>query len=68
MDNVATMMRMLEDIQEKQQELSDMADAWDGDDPCAAATSDPSDQFCLGEEIERDLKAFRQFVVDNIEP
>ena len=57
---------LIEEIEELDRELEYMSDAWDGDDPCEAATSDPGLQFEKGEERnekEEELKSlFRQIL------
>jgi hypothetical protein len=41
------------EIADKQDAVKQMQSAWyEGDDPCEAAGSDPSDQFILGSEID----------------
>jgi len=61
-----TLYHMITQICDKDSELERMIRDWDGDDADAAACSDPSDQFVLGEEIERDLKQLKKFVIENI--
>jgi len=57
---------LLEEIEELERELEYMSDAWDGDDPCEAAASDPGLQYEKEEEIEskiEELKSlFRQIL------
>lgn len=59
---------LLTEIQEKENDLSAMSEAWEGDDPEAASCSDPSDQFCLGEEIDRMWIEFKKLVNERIMP
>ncbi len=49
---------ILSQIIHKEEELKEMSDAWEGDDPFNAAASDPGLQFELGEEINELWKEF----------
>ena len=53
MEKLRKLRAVLGELESKYGELDDMSKAWDSDDPCAQACSDPSDQFLLSEEIDR---------------
>lgn len=54
---------MLEDILEKEKELQEGIRVWEeGEDQCSMAACDPSDQFLIGEEIERMWREFKDEV------
>lgn len=48
----------LNELKNAEQELADMAEAWDSEDPCAMACNDPGLQFEQSMENERLLAAF----------
>jgi hypothetical protein len=56
---------ILNEIKEKRRRQTAGHNAWnseDEDDPCAMAECDPSDQFCLGEEIEELKKELLELI------
>lgn len=60
--NARRLLRLIEEIISKEKELSEMDEAWNSDDDCAAASSDPGLQFELGEEISDLIKKFKEEV------
>jgi hypothetical protein len=56
MTNFRRVAALANEIANKQDQLKQMTTDWQGDDPCAAAMSDPSDQYVLGTEIEGLIK------------
>lgn len=59
---------ILDDIKEKENRLQEMHEIWysETSDPCEQAVCDPSDQFCLGMEIENLWKQLKVLVNENI--
>lgn len=57
---------ILDEIQEKREKQNAGHNVWYGDDedvsPEAMAECDPSDQFCLGEEIDELKKELRELI------
>ena len=57
---------LLEEIRLQELKASDMAKAWEGDDPFDAAECDPSDQYIQGEKIETLHREFFVELVSNL--
>lgn len=53
LDDLSCLIREYENLVE---ELEYMSEAWEGDDPCEAACSDPGLQFEKGEELDQKFK------------
>ena len=57
---------LLEEISSEEKVLSDMFEAWEGDDPLNETLCDPSEQYIQGGKIENLQKEFLIELVDSL--
>lgn len=54
----------MDEVERLNQELGEMCEAWESDDPCAQACNDPGLQFEKGEELERAVKELKELMTE----